>query len=360
MHFHFHQLTQPNQESMLDALYCEEESWEDEFTEENYVVTHKDESFSNIKIPFLLEQDFCWDDEELSSLLCKEQSFDGVGLYNAFLENPCFADARNDAIQWMLKVVGHYSFSALTAVLAVNYFDRFFSCSQPHNCVEKPWMIQLASVACLSLAAKVEETQVPLLLDFQVEESKYLFEAKTIQRMEILVLSTLEWKMNLVNPLSFIDYIIRRLGLENHLSWEFLRRCESLLLVVVSDWQFTSYLPSVLATATMLCVISNAEPSTLMEFQEQLLHILGINKDKVEDCCKLIKEVASNVDLYSSNKRKFASLPGSPKGVMEVSFSSSDYSNESFQLIDPDSVSSSPNPPLSKRSKMGDIFTIYG
>ena len=30
-------------------------------------------------------------------------------------------------------------------------------------------MAQLADVACLTLAAKVEETQVPLLLDFQVD-----------------------------------------------------------------------------------------------------------------------------------------------------------------------------------------------
>ena len=40
-------------------------------------------------------------------------------------------------------------------------------------------MIQLAVVTCLSLAAKVEETQVPLLSDLQVEDSEYVFEAKT-------------------------------------------------------------------------------------------------------------------------------------------------------------------------------------
>lgn len=34
----------------------------------------------------------------------------------------------------------------------------------------KAWMIQLLSVACLSLAAKMEETEVPLSLDLQVEE----------------------------------------------------------------------------------------------------------------------------------------------------------------------------------------------
>ena len=62
----------------------------------------------------------------------------------------------------------------------------------------------------------------------------YVFEAKTIQRMEIMVLSTLRWKMNPVTPLSFLDYITRRLGLKNHLCWEFLKRCERLLLSVLS------------------------------------------------------------------------------------------------------------------------------
>jgi cyclin D3 len=68
----------------------------------------------------------------------------------------------------------------------------------------------------------------------QVDLSRYVFEAKTIKRMEILVLSTLQWKMNPVTPLSFLDYITRRLGLKDHLCWEFLRRCEHILLSVLS------------------------------------------------------------------------------------------------------------------------------
>ena len=59
-----------------------------------------------------------------------------------------------------------------------------------------------------------------------------MFEAKTIKRMEILVLSTLGWKMNPATPLSFIDYITRRLGLKGYLCCEFLRRCEATLLTV--------------------------------------------------------------------------------------------------------------------------------
>ena len=68
----------------------------------------------------------------------------------------------------------------------------------------------------------------------KVEDSRYVFEAKTIKRMEILVLSSLGWKMNPVTPLSFLDYITRRLGLKDHLCWEFLRRCEGILLCVIA------------------------------------------------------------------------------------------------------------------------------
>ncbi|KAM7474420.1 hypothetical protein LguiB_021663 [Lonicera macranthoides] len=74
---------------------------------------------------------------------------------------------------------------------------------------------------------KVEEIQVPLLVDLQVEEARFLFEASTIQKMELLVLSTLQWKMNPVTPLSFLDHIIRRFGLKTHPHWEFQRRCET-------------------------------------------------------------------------------------------------------------------------------------
>ena len=34
----------------------------------------------------------------------------------------------------------------------------------------KAWMMQLLAVACLSIAAKMEETEVPLSLDLQVSD----------------------------------------------------------------------------------------------------------------------------------------------------------------------------------------------
>lgn len=68
----------------------------------------------------------------------------------------------------------------------------------------------------------------------QVMDTEYLFEPKNIQKMELLVMSTLNWKMNPVTPISFLDHIIRRLGLKTHLHWDFVKKCEDLIVSLVS------------------------------------------------------------------------------------------------------------------------------
>ncbi|KAF5823517.1 putative cyclin [Helianthus annuus] len=73
-------------------------------------------------------------------------------------------------------------------------------------------MMQLLSVTFLSLASKVEETEIPTILDLQVGESRFVFEAKTIQKMELIVLSTLKWRMQSVTQFSFIDSFIRKVN----------------------------------------------------------------------------------------------------------------------------------------------------
>jgi len=46
----------------------------------------------------------------------------------------------------------------------------------------------------------------------QVGESKFIFEAKTIQRMELLVLSTLKWRMQSITPFTFLDYFLYKIN----------------------------------------------------------------------------------------------------------------------------------------------------
>ncbi|CAN4092654.1 unnamed protein product [Withania somnifera] len=337
MSHHHHQEEEQKIPFSSDALYCEEG---DIFNEEGETESSSTENRTTPNTHGML-----WEEGELTSLFSKETECKTS--YNVLERNKSLTIARGEAVEWILKITAYYSFSAQTAFLAVNYFDRFlFTFDKLQN--HKSWMNQLVAVACLSLAAKVEETEVPLLLDLQVEESRFVFESKTVQRMELLVLSTLKWKMNPVTPFSFLDFITRRLGLKNCLSLEFLRRCEKVLLYTITDDRFIGYLPSAMASATMLHVLDRLKPCIGEKYQDQLLGILRIVKDKVEECYRLIQEVACNIDFHS-NKRKFGRLPGSPTGVMDVSFSS-DYSNDSWSLAT-SSVTSSPEP-LSKKTRV--------
>ncbi|KAL2528546.1 Cyclin-D3-3 [Forsythia ovata] len=331
---------------IFDALYCAEERFEENLNVGFCFQEQKTEDFHEIckkPLAFFFEHDLFWEDDELVNLLFKEKQ--ARLIYEEINSDGSLVVVRKEAIEWILKVNGHYGFTALTAVLAVNYYDRFVTsfCFQK----DKPWMSQLVAVACLSIAAKVEETQVPLLLDLQVEESKYVFEARTIQRMELLVLSTLQWKMNPVTPISFFDHIVRRFGFMNNRHSQFLSRCESLLLSTIIDYRLLDYLPSVVAAATMIYVIRDIEPCDAKEFQNQLMSVLRISKERIDDCHELILDLMDDHGQKRCHKRKHKSIPGSPNGVIDAYFSC-DSSNDSWPVTP--SVPSSPEP-LFKRSK---------
>lgn len=67
-------------------------------------------------------------------------------------------------------------------------------------------------------------------------DAKFVFEARTIQRMELLVLSTLRWRMQTVTPFSFIDYFLFKInGNETQLQTSILRSIELILSTIKGD-----------------------------------------------------------------------------------------------------------------------------
>uniref|UniRef100_A0A7N0V8X9 Cyclin N-terminal domain-containing protein n=1 Tax=Kalanchoe fedtschenkoi TaxID=63787 RepID=A0A7N0V8X9_KALFE len=128
-------------------------------------------------------------------------------------------------------VLGFVTGMALAGLLllsiGVTNFDRLLSGVGVRK--GKPWMGQLAAVVCLSLAAEMEVIAVTLLVDLQVEGAKYVFEAKTVQRMELLVLSALKWKMNHVTLFSFLE-----VWFEQGVHLKFLNMCEIRFVLVIT------------------------------------------------------------------------------------------------------------------------------
>ncbi|XP_028760493.1 cyclin-D3-3 [Neltuma alba] len=317
-------LTKDAQNSLsLDALLCEEDGLTEDGTEGG---RYREKSPS---LPLILSDNNVFlDDDVLASLISKERGTH-FGPGNLLIDEP-LKEAREEAVLWVLKVCAHQNFSALTTVLAVNYFDRFVQSLNFQR--DKPWTTQLAVVACLHVAVKMEESQASHLLDLQAEESKYEFKAKDLKRMELLVLTTLQWRMNPVTPISFFEHTVRALRLKSHLHYEFLWRCERVLLLVLADSKVMSYLPSIIAAATMVHVMREIEPFNVVECRNQLLALLKISEEEqVNQCYELVLGIlCCHQDVQNLHgRRKRRSEPRSPNGVIDVFFNN-DSSNDSW------------------------------
>ncbi|KAK9930323.1 hypothetical protein M0R45_027362 [Rubus argutus] len=207
-------------------------------------------------------------------------------------------EARNEAVDWIRKANAHFSFGPLCQYLSVNYLDRFLSAYEIRN--GKAWTMQLLAVACLLLAAKMEEIDVPLSLDLQVAESKYVFEARTIQRMELLVLSTLRWRMQAVTPFSFIDSF----------------------LLKINDDQIPLK-ASILRSVQL--ILSTTKGIDFLEYRA----LRDLEKDRVLKCVNLVQEVGLMSGAFKNNgSGSVQSVPQSPSGVLDVtcfSYKSDDH-----------------------------------
>ncbi|KAI7739668.1 hypothetical protein M8C21_020535 [Ambrosia artemisiifolia] len=326
--------------SLHNNLLCNEQEKDLYSNHKVQILNQKDHLFTH------LEHDLLWEEDELLSLVSKEKNC----CEQDWISDGFLMGLRKESVEWIIRVCRHYGFVAMTTVLAVDYLDRFMLSDCFQRGVSMPWMNQLVAVACLSLASKVEEIQVPLLMELQVEGAKFVFESKTIMRMELLVLDSLGWKMHPVTPLSFSDYIMRRLGLVTHCRCsEFVQRCERTVLAVLNDPRYLGYLPSVIAAATMSLVIKEVDLDNAFDYLNELKDFLEISEEKVDDCVKFILEVSDihGSSYFISQKRKYHVVPASPNGVID-SYFGSDNSNDSWAVASQLSVSSSPEPLLKK------------
>lgn len=220
---------------------------------------------------------------------------------------------RAEAMDWMGKVHAHFSFGPLSAYLSINYLDRFLSTYDlPKG---KPWMTQLLAVACLSLAAKMEETEVPLSLDLQAGESKFVFEARTIQRMELLVLSTLSWRMQAVTPFSYLDHFLRKINGGNLPLRTLISRSVQLVLSIAKGIDFVEFRPSEVAAAV---AISVARENRFMDIEEATSFLpQPVRKERVLRCIELISDMALSV-AFPKSGTSVSSVPQSPIGVLDA------------------------------------------
>ncbi|CAA2986089.1 cyclin-D4-1-like [Olea europaea subsp. europaea] len=215
---------------------------------------------------------------------------------------------RKDAFEWISKAHAEYNFGAICFCLAMNYLDRFLSVYDlPRG---KTWAIQLVAVACLSIAAKMEEIEVPSTVDLQVGKPKFVFEGRTIRRMELLILSILKWKMLAYTPCNFIDYFLKKINDDKLPSGPLITRSIELVMNTIKGIDFLEFRPSEIAAAVAMYVSGEIQA---MNIDKALSGSTGVVKERVVKCLELIQDLTTtSVTSAASN------VPQSPNGVLEV------------------------------------------
>ncbi|XP_059446271.1 cyclin-D1-1 [Corylus avellana] len=274
-------------------------------------------------------------DESIAEFIEDERHFvPGVDYLARFRSQSLDASAREESVAWILKVQAYHRFQPLTAYLSVNYLDRFlYSRRLPQT---NGWPMQLLSVACLSLAAKMEEPLVPSLLGLQVEGAKYIFEPRTIRRMELLVLSVLDWRLRSITPFSFIAYFACKIDSAGTYAGFLVSRATEIILSNMKEASFLEYWPSCIAAAAILCAASEIPNLSLANPEHAESWCDGLHKEKIIGCYRLMQEFV----IDNSRRKPPKTLP-QLRVTIRARVRSSDSSSSS-------SSSSSPN----KRRKL--------
>ncbi|XP_078174881.1 cyclin-D2-1-like [Carex rostrata] len=238
---------------------------------------------------------------------------------------------RSDSVSWILKVNSYYRFQAVTAYLAVNYMDRFLS---SHDLPADKWALQLLSVACLSLAAKMEETLVPSLLDLQVEGTRFIFEPKTIRRMEFLVLTALKWRLRSITPFTFIDFFAYKADSSGKHIRNLVSHASQIILDLIHDIDFLDHCPSSMAAAAILTSASHHHSPLLQFITPQIASswCIGLSENGISKCYKLMQQKAVR-SVQRKHPIIVSHLTTAPTAELDAN------------------ISSSPSPP-SKRRKL--------
>ncbi|RID42425.1 hypothetical protein BRARA_J02308 [Brassica rapa] len=219
------------------------------FDDENSITSYRT---SILQMGFPSEED----EETIREMIHKERQHSPRDDYLERLRSGDLdLNVRNQALDWIRKACEELRFGPVCICLAVNYLDRFLSVHDLPS--GKAWAVQLLAVSCLSLAVKIEDIKVPeLIIHLQVGgDPWFVFEAKYVQRMELLVLNVLKWRLRAVTPCSYIRYFLSKIyGYDQEPSSRLISRSLQVIASTTKGIDFLEFRASEIGAAVALSV----------------------------------------------------------------------------------------------------------
>jgi len=153
-------------------------------------------------------------EDQISVMLKQESTIYAYSLFSRAREAYSGDSSENDIrknewrdkiVQWTYSVVDHFDLSRDTAAISMSLFDRYLA-TKENQCNGNA--VLLLSLTTLSIAVKINETKsisVQKLSDL----SRGQFNPSDIQKCELIVLQTLNWRVNAPTPVAFLSHMLQ-------------------------------------------------------------------------------------------------------------------------------------------------------
>nr|QQZ01117.1 cyclin-D6-like protein [Lagerstroemia indica] len=200
--------------------------------------------------------------------------------------------------------------------LSVNYLDRFLSRQKlPQT---KPWALRLIAMSCVSLATKMQGVNLSRS-DLQ-GNGGLIFDSGTLQRMEVLILGALKWRMRSITPFSFVPFFMSLFQLKNLPLRQALKgRATDIIFRAQTDINLLGFKPSIIAASALLRASNQLFPLQFSSFRDAICGCSYVNKDHLDRCYGKMQQVA--IERYES-AHDSVSRSDTPSNVLDQQFKS--------------------------------------
>ncbi|KAK6920351.1 Cyclin, C-terminal domain, partial [Dillenia turbinata] len=181
-----------------------------------------------------------------------------------------------------------------------------------------------------------------------VGDPKFVFEDKTIKRIELLVMGTLKWRLQALTSLSFIDYFLSKIYDDEYTLSSSIPKAIQLIISTIKGIDFLEFKPSEIATAVAIAVSGEVQTVDIEKF---ISCFINIEKEKMGAYPQMNILVSSKIGGEEGSGRVVGSIPESSIGVLDVGYMNMSYKSDELTTVG-SCANSSHNSPDNKRRKL--------
>ena len=153
----------------------------------------KDDSYSIVKLNESQLPNTIYDISFYLNLINQSNSYPNIDTDKLFNKNPTIKwEDRLKILLWMMKNCEEFAYKRDTFHYSVFYFDLFLFLSKEEI---KKKDLKLIGITCISLSAKIEEVQIPKLIEYSKSIDPNCDDINIIVSMEQKICSALKWKL---------------------------------------------------------------------------------------------------------------------------------------------------------------------